>query len=319
MDAGRPSVTPPASASPDWPSVAVVIPTRGRPELLERAIRSVLGQDYPGEIDCVVVFDQTLPALPDVPTGLRRRLRAVENDRAAGAAGARNAGALRAETDYLAFLDDDDRWAPDKLRVQMEMLRDDDRAVAAVCGMRIHYRGRVRERLSEGSVITKRDLLRGRRMETSFCTLLVRRGDFIDRVGLIDEEIPGAYGEDYDWMLRATRLGPLLSVRRPLVDVYWHEGSWFVQQWRTIAAALEQLLARHPEFKEEPAGLARILGQMAFAYAAAGDSRRARAFARRTFKLNPLEGRAYLALAASLRLLPVGGILRVANFFGKGI
>jgi hypothetical protein len=40
-----------------WPTVAVVVPTRDRPALLERAIRSIMGQSYPGNIDCVVVFD----------------------------------------------------------------------------------------------------------------------------------------------------------------------------------------------------------------------------------------------------------------------
>ena len=45
-----------------WPPVTVIVATRDRPALLERAVRSVLSQSYPGDIECVVVFDQSSPA-----------------------------------------------------------------------------------------------------------------------------------------------------------------------------------------------------------------------------------------------------------------
>ena len=50
----------------NWPSVSAVIPTRDRPELLARAVQSVLNQSYPGPLECVVVFDQQAPRMPDV-------------------------------------------------------------------------------------------------------------------------------------------------------------------------------------------------------------------------------------------------------------
>ena len=50
------------------PSVSVVIPTRDRPEPLRQAVRSVLGQRYEGDVECVVTFDQSEPVLPDVET-----------------------------------------------------------------------------------------------------------------------------------------------------------------------------------------------------------------------------------------------------------
>jgi len=51
--------------SPGWPSVDVVIATRDRLDLLKRAVRSVLDQDYPAEIRIIVVFDQS-PAVDDL-------------------------------------------------------------------------------------------------------------------------------------------------------------------------------------------------------------------------------------------------------------
>ena len=62
--------------------VSVVVPTRDRPAPLERAVAAVLGQDYPGEIECVVVFDQLPLHRPEGLTGPpRRSLRAVGNHR----------------------------------------------------------------------------------------------------------------------------------------------------------------------------------------------------------------------------------------------
>ena len=74
-----------------FPPVSVVIPTRDRPMLLARAVASVVGQDYPGDIECLVVFDQSEERLPE--TGGTRRscaVRGMSNLRTSGLAGARN-------------------------------------------------------------------------------------------------------------------------------------------------------------------------------------------------------------------------------------
>ena len=41
-----------------WPLVSVIMPTRARPEMVRDAIASVVAQDYPGDIECIVVHDQ---------------------------------------------------------------------------------------------------------------------------------------------------------------------------------------------------------------------------------------------------------------------
>ena len=44
-----------------WPLVSVIVPTRGRPDLVRTTITSIVGQAYPGPIECVVVHDQEAP------------------------------------------------------------------------------------------------------------------------------------------------------------------------------------------------------------------------------------------------------------------
>jgi glycosyltransferase involved in cell wall biosynthesis len=108
-------------ASEVLPRVSVVIPTRGRPELVERAVRSVLAQGFE-EFEIVVVIDG-----PDRETGeaLRQfrdeRLHVVHLAENVGGSEARNVGVRFARGEWIAFLDDDDEWFRDKLEKQWKL------------------------------------------------------------------------------------------------------------------------------------------------------------------------------------------------------
>src|SRR6476646_4430019 len=124
------------------PLITVVIPTVDRPELLARAVASALDQDYAGAIECLVVFDGPVRPLPEVHTTAGRELRAIQNTRSAGLAGARNTGILGASGSLVAFLDDDDEWLPAKLRCQAELLGGDPATAVAGCGNVVCYENR---------------------------------------------------------------------------------------------------------------------------------------------------------------------------------
>jgi glycosyltransferase involved in cell wall biosynthesis len=307
-----------AASNGAWPRVSAVVATRDRPELLRRSLEAILGQRYPGELECVVVFDQSEPNLPDLDVPENRELRAVTNVRSPGLAGARNSGTEAATGELVAFCDDDDVWLPDKLRLQVPLLRSAERAVVASCGLRIKYEGRSVVRLPDDQPVTFRDLLRSRRAEIHPSSVVVRREDLLGRVGLVDEHLPGSYAEDYEWLLRATRHGDVVSVPKPLLDVYWHRASYFAGRWETIADSLTYLLDRYPEFRTDRKGLARILGQIAFARAASGRTAEARSTARGAARANWAEPRAYLALLVTLGV-PADGVLRLAHKVGRGI
>ena len=142
--------------------------------------------------------------------------------------------------------------------------------------------------------------------------------DALADIGLLDEQIPGSYGEDYDFFLRAARRGPIVAVEQPLVDVFWHQQSFFAQRWQTIIDGLGYLLGKHPELTADPRGKARIEGQAAFAHAALGHRAAACRASRRALRDNPLERRAYLALAVAAGVIPASSIVRLANRSGAG-
>ncbi|RJL21689.1 glycosyltransferase family 2 protein [Bailinhaonella thermotolerans] len=297
------------------PSVAVIVPTLGdRPTLLAETLASVAAQDYGGEITTVVVHDR---AAPD-PALAAERVILVPNDRAPNAAGARNAGVLAApETDLVAFCDDDDVWLPGKLRAQVAALAGRPGAFFAACGEAQLFPGHTVDRVLPARQITFADLLRDRLPEAGCPSFLVRRAAFLD-LGMFDEEIPGAYGEDYELLLRAARRAPVVYVPEVHVYVRMRGQSHFAQDWPTIAAALTWLLARYPEFETAPRGHARLAGQIAFAHAAQGRHRQALRWALRSLRARPLEPRPYAVLAMAARLVTAPWLIRRLESRGLG-
>ncbi|MFG1840107.1 glycosyltransferase family 2 protein [Micromonospora sp. NPDC049175] len=305
----------------DQTSVSVVVPTRDRPELLRSAVRAILAQEYPGPIEVVVVFDQSVPdeSLAELADGPGRSVRVIGNTRTPGLAGARNSGTLAGGGELVAFCDDDDEWLPGKLAVQVDALAADPAAEFVCCGIRVSYDGHTVDRVLDKDRISLDDLLRDRLTELHPSTFLIRASALRDGFGLVDEEIPGSYAEDYEFLLRAARSAPLINLPTPLVLVRWHKRSYFSQRWDTISDALQWLLRRYPEFAGQPAGAARVAGQIAFAQAAAGNRRGALRWARRTLRSNPREPRAYLALAVAGRVVRADAVLRTLHKRGRGI
>jgi glycosyltransferase involved in cell wall biosynthesis len=300
------------------PSVSVVLATRDRLALLRRAVDAVLAQDYAGVVECIVVFDRSEPDAALAADDGRRTVRVLTNERTPGLAGARNTGLLAARGDLVAFCDDDDEWLPEKLAVQIADLAARPDAVLGATGVVVVTAGREVERVDRARVITHAELVRSR-MKAHPSTFLAWRARVLDEVGLVDERLPGSYGEDYDWLLRAAAAGPVVITPRPLVRVHWDGTSFFNERWDTIDTALAYLLDKHAALRADAAGSARILGQRAFARAALGDRSTARRLAATSLRRNWRERRAYVALVASSGLVDAARVQRALNAIGRGV
>jgi glycosyltransferase involved in cell wall biosynthesis len=299
------------------PSIDVVVATHHRPELLRAALRSIVEQDYAGPVTCVVVVDRAEPDRSLERDDRGRRVRVVTNARTPGLAGARNTGILAGAGELVAFCDDDDEWLPDKLTRQVETLSS-AAADTVVTGITVQYADREVTRVPTAGSVRVEELVRRRVMEAHPSTVLVRRSALADRIGLVDEDIPGSYGEDYDWILRAAEAGELAVVEAALVRVRWGQ-SLFSQKWQTIHDALGYLLDKHPAFRRDPRALARVTGQQAFALAALGQRGAATRTALRTIRTSPRERRAYLALAVASGAVSAPRVLDLAHRRGRGI
>jgi glycosyltransferase involved in cell wall biosynthesis len=322
------------TGEPDqWPCVTAVVPTLGdRPDLVEQTLRAIRDQDYPGTVECLVVLDRRSADIGETDGSGTARwestrrvadaagARVLENSRTPGLAGTRNTGILAAAGELVANCDDDDYWLPGKLRAQVTALMDEPSAAVVCCGINLEYGDTVLQRVHPQPKVGFRDLLRSRIMAMHVSSFVSRRSVLLNEVGLVSEEIPRSRAEDYEFLLRAARYGPILNVPQPLVYVRWHkERKAMYGRWPVVARALPWLLDKYPEFRTVPAGYARIAGQAAFATAASGDRAGAWRWVGRTIAANPREARAYIAIGVMSGLLKPDSVIQWLHNRGRGL
>lgn len=299
------------------PVVSVVMATRDRPQLLRRAVASVFAQTDVQPIEVILVYDGTpVDELTDLERG-PHVLRAMSNSRTPGLAGARNTGILEATAPLVAFCDDDDEWKPGKLRAQLSLFGEPD-VVLAATGIEIRSAGGTHERLSPASVDLD-DLLRSRITELHPSSFVVRAEALRGSLGLVDEELPASYGEDYDVLLRAAKVGRIVAAPEAHTIIHWDRTSYFSEKWQGIADGLGYLLKKHPEFRRSGEGQARIEGQIAFAHGALGNRALARSWARRAIKHDARQPRAYLAMLVGTGMVPAERVVAALNRRGRGM
>ncbi len=314
-DQGRPAVSP-----RQWPLVSVILPTRGRPELVRQALSAVVGQTYPGAIECIVVHDQEPPQAELAELGTASRtIRILTNSRTPGLAGARNTGVALAHGDFIASCDDDDAWHPAKLQAQISRLLDQPDLLVVGSGIRLMLPGgKIVNWPGRAERISYELLLRNRVKELHSSTLVMRRDAFA-KAGLYDEAAPNGYAEDYDWVLRAARVGRVGTVVTPLADIRKDAQSWYPGHALITVAGLEYFLAKHHDLAASRRGRARMLGQIGFARSVLGQRRQALRCGVTAIMLSPRSPHGYLALANVMMRLDRRHVLRAARLFGRGL
>ncbi len=188
------------------PLVSAVIPTRDRAGLVGRAVASALAQTY-APLEVIVVDDGSTDDTQAVLAGLADpRLRLYAHDRGRGVSAARNTGLAAARGEYLALLDSDDAWLPEKTARQLAFMRERELAVSQT--QEIWMRGG--RRVNPGRVHAKPDgfffeQALERCLVSPSTVMFTRR--FLDEVGGFDESLPAC--EDYDLWLRTLLRHPV--------------------------------------------------------------------------------------------------------------
>lgn len=119
------------------PLVSVVIPTYNRPELLVLAVQSVLAQTFQN-FEIIIVDDGE--SVETVVQEIKDpRITYIKNPKSLGGAGARNRGASLAHGTLIAFLDDDDLWVPEKLCIQVALLKQHPETGFCFCAVKNVY------------------------------------------------------------------------------------------------------------------------------------------------------------------------------------
>ncbi|MBS0419368.1 MAG: glycosyltransferase family 2 protein [Proteobacteria bacterium] len=115
-------------------AVSVVIPTYNRADKLLRALHSVLNQSLPA-VEIIIVDDASTDGTAQIDfAALSPRIRLIRSAQNLGGAVSRNKGVQCASGNWIAFLDSDDVWLPDKLQRQREIARRRPTADIFICG-----------------------------------------------------------------------------------------------------------------------------------------------------------------------------------------
>ena len=204
------------------PDVTVVIPTRDRWDLLRTTLRSALEQ-RDVDLEVVIVDDGSSQSPSSVPDLDDPRVRVVRHDRSRGVAAARNAGIAKAAGTWIAFLDDDDVWAPDKLGAQLGAAEAADAAFV--------YTGVLLVRDDNGAVALAEppppdelaELLQSHDAIPAGASNVLVRTELIRSVGGFDLDFH--HLADWDLWIRLAAAGVGAACSRPLVGYRLHARS----------------------------------------------------------------------------------------------
>lgn len=201
------------------PLVAVIIPTYNRAALLERAVQSVLSQTF-RDFELVVVDDGSTDNTADLPTVKNpdQRLRYIKFPQNRGVSAARNAGVKATSSPWLAFLDSDDEWLPEKLAKQVRWT-DEHPDIPIVQTREIWIRRGKRVNPPKTHEKIEGDLFAAslERCMITPSSVLLRRTLF-NEAGCFNESFPAC--EDYDLWLRVTCRCPVGLVNEYLLKRY---------------------------------------------------------------------------------------------------
>lgn len=246
------------------PEFSVVVPTYGRAQLLNEAVASVLSQTVT-DFECIVVDDAS-PDPPEIPGD--DRVRVVARERNGGPAAARNSGIAAASGRYLAFLDDDDVWVPDRLERAVAAHR---RAPVAVCWQAtLGSDQRPLRRVLEGDVA---DTVLDDTAPQLGATSIERAA-----APMFDERFGAC--EDLEWLLRVAQRLPFATAASVGFLYRAHDGTRAHASERGGGlGGAEMLLAEHAEwFRSHPRAKAFRLKRMGLSALQRDDRARARRY-----------------------------------------
>ena len=235
--------------------VTVIVPTRNRSALLATTLRSVVAQRGV-DFEVLVVDEASTDDTVQVVAGFQDpRIRVIRHASVCGVSAARNHGVAEARGAWIAFLDDDDVWAPEKLDLQLRAARERDAPWSYVGAVtfNVHYR------VTGGAPpLPPHDLVKQlpyHNVVPGGCSGVMVAKQALERAGAFDLRFQPL--ADWDLWLRLADVGLPAWVRKPLVAYRLHGAQMSLDASR-VKADFRILAERNPA--ADPAALFRYLG-----------------------------------------------------------
>jgi len=210
------------------PKVSIIIPTYNRAELLPRTIKSVLNQTLK-DFELIIVDDGSTDNTKEVVEEIQKkdkRIRYIRLDKNSGApAHPKNVGIQNAKGDYIAFLDDDDEWLPEKLEKQIELFKNSQKKNLGFVGCNTLVIDEQKNKKYEYKMPKYKNVFQrlfGANFIRSLGNVIVKRNVFRE-VGLFDENLK--YADDTDMWIRIAQKYDFDFVNESLFKYHWHGGN----------------------------------------------------------------------------------------------
>jgi glycosyltransferase involved in cell wall biosynthesis len=225
------------------PLVSVVIPTKDRRPLLARAVAAARSQQDV-ELEVVVVDDGSADGTTEFVRSLDdANVRGIRHDTARGVSRARNAGIEAARGEWVALLDDDDVWAPDKLAIQLRALEETGADWACTGAVAVDPALQVlTAHVPPPSDVDVARLFLAENRLGSGASCVVARTSLFRQLGGFD----GSFSQlaDHEMWIRLALGGLMVSVARPLIGYVVHPGA-MSQGTAWVEAEYERMLEKH--------------------------------------------------------------------------
>lgn len=207
--------------------VSVVIAAYNAEKWISETLRSVIAQTY-RRYEILVVDDGSTDSTRALVLRFGQKVRYLSCTINGGQPVARNIGIRAAKGEYVAFLDADDLWQPDKLEVQMQRLKSDPTLAWIYADATVFdsNTGQVTAVVGGGNRLPEGDILE-RLLLNNFIpspTPIVRR-DVFSAIGYFDESPNLRIGEDWNMWLRIASRYPVGVVNQPLGKIRSHPSS----------------------------------------------------------------------------------------------
>lgn len=203
--------------------VSVVIPTHNRSNLVLNSINSVLNQTYTN-IEIIVIDDASTDDTEiNIKSLENEAIKYLKVEKSRGGNYARNLGIEKANGNYIAFLDDDDEWLPEKVEDQLNLFINDNEIGLVYTGANVIYSNKgyqyIRHPKHKGD-LSKEILIKNYIGTTSSVML---KKSVIDSVGGFDNDMPAL--QDYDLWIRVAQYTKIDYIDKPLIKYYNHDNT----------------------------------------------------------------------------------------------
>ena len=231
--------------------ISVIIPTLNRLNFLSNCIKSILSQTYPADEIILVDNKSTDGTVNDIKDKFKMVKILIEKKK--GVSSARNLGIVNSKNDWVAFLDSDDEWMPDKIKKQIELIKKLNYKISFIHTNEIWVRNGIqlnqkKKHIKKGGYIF-RDCLDICKISPS--TTLIKKSLF-NQYGLFNTKFKVC--EDYEMWLRLTSKIEIGIIEEDLVKKNGgHNDQLSMKYWgldRYRIKALEELILTNNIKKE---------------------------------------------------------------------